>query len=1139
MGSAIGFSNQTFTPGPADLIYGRDIPLNDRVSLNQALWDTGRSVFFPCTGSPLLASGPVYGFRDVQFLYGMPRGPLQNTRDTGAQPKGAIAANFNGGPTVFLGNQNNFGVPAAGTYVNLGSYLDSSVLNSSNMYGIRTFGGLQRGAFLGDGFQLAGSGTNGDCWTGSAYTVSFAMLPFNGGNPANPFTFYSHLIGGTDWGEGNTNPFYLVTGPASYFGYGSSSEQIFSFYATDANGNTIRVAWPYPTTVTGLIRIYILFDFNRTQFSQNVTVYMNSGSGPQLVTTVELIPGTHGVGLPPNFYAPFTFGHFSSSTNAYNSGKAWDDWVMSGLHIEAGLTYKDNGSGTLVTQAGAAITDQFAFFTPRSTTSALLPLTQNSTATFPWEIPQNNGFGFLYSKPPAGSTCVGPGIYNMTLIGATGGTYGDALQIGQSLDPWFVSCSFNSGSSGIRANPVGSNQYYLTLRDIQCAASIPLNLCNTDILIDNFEAIVGRPTTTFGVGIYGRSVNMHLNRARFPTVNQGTKNLIWLDQVSNNPNSLYLTDFNNDNEGQPWPYDAQIRLNNTIQVAMKNVSCAPTQTRSQTPISVPFVTFGPQGANLPGPVHGYAEIGNVTAYGAPAFHRSTIRVEDPKWSIKLTDSMTNVGLHGAIHDVSSGCVATIEHMDVGTLPPRWGRFYAGKHEVKCAPPAGGYAEWRCVSGGMNGTPTIPVWQGFYPNVVPNSNACAAYCIGSIAASGSAVQYGTLGDSFANIVVNTLFGDTPYAPPGSAYFGFLSTYLTRACLTGSTQTFLFATEQETSDIQVLTINDPAGITGGTFTITLGSNTTSSLAYTSTGSQIAAAIAALPGVGAGNIACSSNQAFNASSSNPNTFQFTFQGSLCDTEQTLMTINTASLTGSGFSASFAKTQVGGGYVRQAATFPVASNGSTTLSAAIAFPISTNSWNQGYPIILWALGWTVSNTAPIFIGGELTSSFTIGAASETAPGYAASSLVLEYVPSNIGGLTYFAADQILNYLTLATALAPPSTWYIGLSSTPINSSGSGLTEPSGSGYARVAVANSTAQWNYNAFNFEGGTVRNTNAITFPTPTGAWSSGVSLPYWFLADSSTGGNIWASGTIPVAPVVSGSSSPAPAFAPGSFVVQLI
>lgn len=1137
--AAIGSIQQSYTPGPNDLIYGRDIPLNDRVALNQALWSSKKSVFFPCSGEALLADGPVYGFGDCQFLYGIDRPPLPNQRDTGGQPKGAIAANFNGGPTVFLGNQNNFGIPAAGTYIGLGSYLDSSVSNSANMYGIRTFGGKQRGAFLGDGFQLAGSGTNGDCWTGMAYTVSFAMLPYNGGNPANPFTNFSHLIGGTDFGQGNTNPFYLVTGPESYFGYGSSSEQIFSFYATDANGNTIRVAWPYPTTVTGLIRIYILFDFNRSQFSQNVTVYMNSGSGPQLVTTVELTPGTAGVGLPPNFYAPFTFGYFSTSTNACNSNGTWDDWVMSGLHIEAGLTYKDNGSGTLITQSGAAITDQFAFFSPRSTTSALLPLTQNSTATFPWEIPQNNGYGFLYSLPPAGATFTGSGLSNMTIIGSTGGNYGDAVQIGQSLDQWLVSCSFNSGSSAIRANPVGSNQYYVTCRDIQCAGSFALNLCNTDILIENLETVIGRPSTVFAVGIYGRSANIRMNRARFVTVNQGTKNLIWLDGVANNPNSLTLTDFNNDNEGQAWPYDSQLRLNNTIQVAIKGMSCSPTASKPPTPISVPFVTFGPQGANLPGPVHGYAEIGNVTAYGAPAFHRSTIRVEDPKWSIKLTDAMTNVGLHGAIHDVSAGCVASIEHMDVGTLPPRWGRFYAGKHEVKCSPPAGGYAEWRCVSSGFYGTPTIPVWQGFYPNLVPNSNACAAYCIGSIAASGSAVQYGTLGDSFANIVVKTLFGDTVYSPPGSAYFGFLSTYLTRNDLTGSTQTFLDGAEQETSDIQVLSVTNPGDVTGGTFTITLGSNTTAALAYNATGSEIAAAIAALPGVGTGNIACSSNQAFNATSSNPNTFQLTFQGTLCDTEQTLMTINTASLTGSGFSASIAKTQVGGGYVRQAATFPVASNGSTTLSAAIAFPTSTNSWNKGYPIILWMLGWSGSNTEPIFIGGELTSSFTIGAASESAPGYAASSLALQYVPSNLGGLTYFAADQILNYLTQATALAPPATWYIGLSSTPINSSGSGLTEPSGSGYARVAVANTTSQWNYNAFSFEGGTVRNTNAITFPTPTAAWSSGVSLPYWFLADAATGGNIWASGTIPVAPVVSGSTSTAPSFAPGAFTVQLI
>ena len=44
---------------------------------------------------------------------------------------------------------------------------------------------------------------------------------------------------------------------------------------------------------------------------------------------------------------------------------------------------------------------------------------------------------------------------------------------------------------------------------------------------------------------------------------------------------------------------------------------------------------------------------------------------------------------------------------------------------------------------------------------------------------------------------------------------------------------------------------------------------------------------------------------------------------------------------------------------------------------------------------------------------------------------------------------------VTIATVTYAPATWYFGLSTTTPNDDGTGFTEPSGGGYARVAKTN------------------------------------------------------------------------------------
>lgn len=77
------------------------------------------------------------------------------------------------------------------------------------------------------------------------------------------------------------------------------------------------------------------------------------------------------------------------------------------------------------------------------------------------------------------------------------------------------------------------------------------------------------------------------------------------------------------------------------------------------------------------------------------------------------------------------------------------------------------------------------------------------------------------------------------------------------------------------------------------------------------------------------------------------------------------------------------------------------------------------------------------------------------------------------------------------------PTTYYVGLSTTTPTSSGGNVTEPSGNGYAPVAVTN-------NATNFPpaaAGAKTNGVAITFPTATGSWGA---ITYVIVKDAPTG-----------------------------------
>jgi len=105
---------------------------------------------------------------------------------------------------------------------------------------------------------------------------------------------------------------------------------------------------------------------------------------------------------------------------------------------------------------------------------------------------------------------------------------------------------------------------------------------------------------------------------------------------------------------------------------------------------------------------------------------------------------------------------------------------------------------------------------------------------------------------------------------------------------------------------------------------------------------------------------------------------------------------------------------------------------------------------------------------------------------------------------ITYYASGSMLNNTFGSVAISPPSSYYLGLSTTTISSSGSNSTEPTGGkGYARVEIPNNKSYFSYAV----SGSLVNSGSIVFPTSGSSWGTITDV---FLADTSASatGNIW-------------------------------
>jgi len=130
------------------------------------------------------------------------------------------------------------------------------------------------------------------------------------------------------------------------------------------------------------------------------------------------------------------------------------------------------------------------------------------------------------------------------------------------------------------------------------------------------------------------------------------------------------------------------------------------------------------------------------------------------------------------------------------------------------------------------------------------------------------------------------------------------------------------------------------------------------------------------------------------------------------------------------------------------------------------------------------------------------------------------------MGSFADYWENEILDHLFGKGSYTPP-TIYVGLSTANPADDASGLTEPSGNSYARVATAG--ADWNAAS----GGTIDNANEISFPEASGSWET---LTHFALFDAASGGNMLAHGSLSVSKSI--SSGDTVKFAAGDLDISL-
>lgn len=187
------------------------------------------------------------------------------------------------------------------------------------------------------------------------------------------------------------------------------------------------------------------------------------------------------------------------------------------------------------------------------------------------------------------------------------------------------------------------------------------------------------------------------------------------------------------------------------------------------------------------------------------------------------------------------------------------------------------------------------------------------------------------------------------------------------------------QAEHDEVQTVTITGSP--TGGTFTLTFGANTTSTIAFNASAATVQAALVALASIGSG------NASVTGSAGGPWTVEFT--GSLGNASQSLIVLGTNSLTGgSSPNVAIARVQAGSTWTTVSATtytlkhvggiviFNAANAQGTTVrlssGAYYAYSALASAKAADYSAKVAALDVTVYNTSGVetYLGGMLSGS-------------------------------------------------------------------------------------------------------------------------------------------------------------------------
>lgn len=103
----------------------------------------------------------------------------------------------------------------------------------------------------------------------------------------------------------------------------------------------------------------------------------------------------------------------------------------------------------------------------------------------------------------------------------------------------------------------------------------------------------------------------------------------------------------------------------------------------------------------------------------------------------------------------------------------------------------------------------------------------------------------------------------------------------------------------------------------------------------------------------------------------------------------------------------------------------------------------------------------------------------------------------------TYFLNCIMGNLFRSQTSPALPASYYVGLSLTEPQANGTGVREPSDSGYARLSLANVSVPSN--------GIVTNTEALTWEEVAADWGT---VTHFVIYDQLSGGNLLCGGKFP-------------------------